>query len=183
MEFNSKSLTAADSKIIMLYILSKPKKKISYKVYLELVTSLSDINYFDFNELLTDLCNDNFVKETLIDTEEEQIKYYELTEEGIKTLDLTIGMLAGIIKLRIDSNFIRDYKVIRNHYSVTAEYIPSKSIVVCKALDDERDIIKIELLIKNEEEAKTIVRNWNDKASKLYIDILELLSKKDDNAN
>lgn len=182
MMISPKRLTPADSKIIMLYILSKPKKRITYKVYLELVTTLSDINYFDFTQLLSELCQSGHVKEIIEKSNDEDMqeeKYYELTKEGENTLNLTIGMLAGIIKLRIDTNFIKDYKTIREQYSVIAEYIPEKSLVSCKIMNEEQIILKIDVLIKNEEEAKKIVRKWNNDAGNLYLQVLELLTKTD----
>ena len=44
------ALAVAENKILMLYILEKVKKDIAYKVYLELVTTLTEINYFVFHD-------------------------------------------------------------------------------------------------------------------------------------
>ena len=46
------ALAVAENKILMLYILEKVNKDIAYKVYLELVTTLTEINYFVFHETL-----------------------------------------------------------------------------------------------------------------------------------
>lgn len=63
------ALEVAENKILMLYILEKVKKGITYKVYLELVTTLTEINYFVFHETLEELIQEGFINK------EEKFKY------------------------------------------------------------------------------------------------------------
>ena len=63
------ALAVAENKILMLYILEKVKKGITYKVYLELVTTLTEINYFVFHETLEELIQEGFINK------EEKFKY------------------------------------------------------------------------------------------------------------
>ena len=63
------ALEVAENKILMLYILEKVKKDIAYKVYLELVTTLTEINYFVFHETLEELIQEGFINK------EEKFKY------------------------------------------------------------------------------------------------------------
>ena len=48
MKLNTDDQTLAESKILLLYILSKVGKPISHNELLELVTSIVDMNYFYF---------------------------------------------------------------------------------------------------------------------------------------
>lgn len=171
MKNTSKELTNTESRIIMLYILDKTKKSLSDKIYLELVTSLSDINYFDYSQLLQKLCEEGYIIEYL----KEEQKLYKLSEKGQTALNLTLGMLPGLLKLRIDSEFGRYYKEIREAFSVSAEYNPTKSTIICRVTEENSDIFKMEMYLRNEEEAKRIVRKWNEKAGEIYLDILGVL--------
>ena len=70
MQYTSEdALEVAENKILMLYILEKVKKGITYKVYLELVTTLTEINYFVFHETLEELIQEGFINK------EEKFKY------------------------------------------------------------------------------------------------------------
>lgn len=203
---NSNMMEIAETKILMMYILDKANKYISYKVYLELVTSLTDINYFDFHQLLESLISENLIekkeKAKLYENDEnikkiytegitttlskipkmndfkkdETIIMYRLTAKGKEALDLTITMLPGIKKLKIDADFSRYYKSIRDAYSVSSEYLPKSNVAIFTAREDDKNLIKLELSINSEESAKKMVRTWNKKADKLYIDILNVFS-------
>lgn len=203
---NSNMMEIAETKILMMYILDKANKYISYKVYLELVTSLTDINYFDFHQLLESLIFENLIekkeKAKLYENDEnikkiytegitttlskipkmndfkkdETIIMYRLTAKGKEALDLTITMLPGIKKLKIDADFSRYYKSIRDAYSVSSEYLPKSNVAIFTAREDDKNLIKLELSINSEESAKKMVRTWNKKADKLYIDILNVFS-------
>ena len=41
--------------------------------------------------------------------------------------------------------------------------------------EENSDIFKMEMYLRNEEEAKRIVRKWNEKAGEIYLDILGVL--------
>ena len=173
MRDTSKELTVAESKILMIYILDKAKKSISEKVYLELVTSLSDINYFDYSQLIQSLITEGYIEKN----KKDEHVFLKLSEQGKEALKLTIGLLPGIIKLRVDVNFSKYYKSIREEFSVSAEYNPTKDLVICKATEENTELFKMELLVRDETEAKSIVRKWNDNAGKMYLEILNVINR------
>lgn len=278
MELTSDKLTMLENKIVMMYILKKTRKPISYRVYLELVTSLAEVNFFDFHQLLQDLLNDGYISnfqedrkieknlynkdideaakiieefkekstfrkllkdETEIDEDEEYIQeepldlrnhvdenkiinkenekqekneeifdeieeeklegeqtfqdilqnkkeeekekitLYFLTEKGKQALNLSIDTLPGITKLRIDSDFNKYYKIIREAYSVLTSYIPKKDLVICKIVENYQEIFKMEIVVGSVEQAKNISKNWKSRADEIYLDILKKLSEED----
>ena len=61
MKLNSDDRTLAENKVLILYILSKVGKSISHNELLDLVVSISDMNYFYFEQFLLDLYEDNYV--------------------------------------------------------------------------------------------------------------------------
>ena len=54
MKLNSDDQSLDESRILLLYILSKVGKAISHNELLELVTSIVDMNYFYFQQFLLD---------------------------------------------------------------------------------------------------------------------------------
>ena len=124
MQYTSEdALEVAENKILMLYILEKVKKSITYKVYLELVTTLTEINYFVFHETLEELIQEGFIQK------EEKFKYIaqdktfdEVLEEGQyiseldkedekdeKVITYTLSKL-GQESLKVAINMIPRYK-------------------------------------------------------------------------
>ena len=51
----------AEDKILILYILKKVGKPLSYKELLELIIAVSEINYFYFQQFLSDLLEDHYI--------------------------------------------------------------------------------------------------------------------------
>ena len=124
MQYTSEdALEVAENKILMLYILEKVKKGITYKVYLELVTTLTEINYFVFHETLEELIQEGFIQK------KEKFKYIaqdktfdEVLQEGQyiseldkedekdeKVITYTLSKL-GQESLKVAINMIPRYK-------------------------------------------------------------------------
>ena len=165
----------AENKLLILYILQKINHPVSYKELLELVISISDMNYFDFQQFLQDLLDDRFVIKYIEDEDE----FIELTDEGINALNLTIDMLPGITKLKVDSSFKEQYNKIKDEFSVFAKYTPTSEnsfTVNCKIIENNQTVFNLETVANSKEQAKEIVDNWNSKAENIYPEILKLLT-------
>lgn len=170
------STTLAEDKILILYILKKVGKPLSHKELLELVLSVADINYFYFQQFLSDLLEDSYIKQITSG----DFELYELTDDGTNALELTIDLIPGIIKLKIDSQFKESLDSIKDKFSISAEYIPiteNEFKVICKIIDNHQDIFRIETLVGSKEQASYIVNNWNKNAVTLYPQILDTLTK------
>ena len=164
----------ADSKLLILYICKKIGKPVSYKELLELVISISDMNYFYFQQFLLDLLEDKFIIKYDQDNEE----IIELTEDGKNALELTIDMLPGILKLKVDSEFKENFTKIKERYSVFAEYTPITETdfsVKCKIIENNVTVFNLEANAGSREQAKQIVNNWNNNATEIYPKILNIL--------
>lgn len=167
----------ADSKLLILYILQKVNHPVSYKELLELVISISDMNYFDFQQYLQDLLDDRFAIKYI----EKDDEIIELTEEGRNALNLTIDMLPGILKLKVDSSFKEQYNKIKEEFSVYARYTPvteTSFTVNCKIVENSQTVFNLETIANSKEQAKQIVDNWNNNVEKIYPEILRLLTEK-----
>ena len=177
MKLNSDEQSLAESKILLLYILSKVNKPISHNELLDLVTSIVDMNYFYFQQFLLDLLEDNYI----FTYKKETADIYEITEEGKNAIDLTIDIIPGILKLQVDSKFKENLDNVKDKFSISAEYTPlteREFSVRCKIFD-------LQAHAGSREQAKKIVDNWNTNATEMYPKLLDILvnSEKNEGTN
>ena len=174
MKLNSDDRTLAENKVLILYILSKVGKSISHNELLDLVVSISDMNYFYFEQFLLDLYEDNYI----VKYKKEDDDIYEMTDEGKKALELTIDMIPGILKLEVDSKFKKNLDTVKDKFSISSEYTPISErefTVRCKIVENNTTIFDLHAHAGSREQAKKIVDNWNTNATEIYPKILELL--------
>lgn len=174
MKLNSDDQTLAESKILLLYILSKIGKPISHNELLELVSSIVDMNYFYFQQFLLDLLEDNYIFKYI----QEDAEIYEITPEGKNAIDLTIDIIPGILKLEVDSKFKENLDTIKDKFSLSAEYTPLSErefSIRCKIVENNITTFDLQAHAGSREQAKKIVENWNNNATEIYPKLLELL--------
>lgn len=174
MKLNLDEQTLAENKVLLLYILNKVGKSISHNELLELISSISDMNYFYFQQFLLDLLEDNYI----LKYEKDDNEIYELTDEGKEALELTIDIIPGILKLNVDSKFKESLDTIKDKFSISSEYTPiseKEFTVRCKIIENNNIIFDIHAHAGSREQAKKIVDNWNTKAGEIYPQILDLL--------
>lgn len=174
MKLNSDDQTLAESKILLLYILSKVKKPISHNELLDLVLSIVDMNYFYFQQFLLDLLEDNYI----FTYKQEDADIYEITDDGKNAIDLTIDIIPGILKLQVDSKFKENLDTIKDKSSISAEYTPlseKEFSVRCKIVENNVTIFDLQAHAGSREQAKQIVDNWNNNATEIYPKILKNL--------
>ena len=178
MKLTSDNETLAENKVLILYILGKLKKPITNDSLYKLVLSALDMNYFYFQQFLLDLIDSKFV----IGFPKENQTVYEITELGKNTLELTIDILPGIIKLKLDTNFKNLLKSSEDEYSIVAEYTPRSEnhyIVDCRIMEDNETVFEVKTFANSREQAKDIVDNWKSHANEIYPKILTLLTQND----
>ena len=174
MKLNSDEHSLAESKILLLYILSKINKPISHNELLELVTSIVDMNYFYFEQFLLDLLEDSYI----FTYKKETAEIYEITEEGKNAIDLTIDIIPGILKLQVDSKFKENLDSVKDKFSISAEYTPiseKEFTVRCKIIENNISIFDLQAHAGSREQAKKIVENWNTNSTEIYPKLLEIL--------
>jgi len=179
LKLTSDSETLAENKILILYILYKIGKPISNDSLLNLVLAVTDMNYFYFQQFLLDLLENGYI----INYHKNDKSYYDITQFGRETLELTQDILPGIIKLRVDSNFKNELETFDNEHSVIAEYTPRSEddfTVTCKIVEHNETIFEVKTFAGSRNQAKEIVDNWKNNAEILYPEILETLTKQRD---
>lgn len=176
MKLLSDSDTLAENKVLILYILNSSMKPITNDALYSIVASASDLNYFYFQQFLLDLIEARYVS---CYTKETQ-NVYEITDSGKDTLALTLDILPGIIKLKVDTNFKQRIESIENDQSVVSEYTPiseNEYEVRCKIIENGEIVFDIKTYAYSREQAQNIVKNWKHHASSLYPEILGILTQ------
>lgn len=175
MKLSDDKSSIAESKVLILYILYKANKPLTNDEFLKLALSVTDINYFYFQQFLLDLLETKYV----ITYKKDELDFYEITTQGINALELTQDLIPGIIKLKVDKNFDDELDSIENEISVSAEYTPTSKNeykVKCKIFENGETIFEITTIAGSTTQAQKIVDNWNNNAVEIYPQILELLN-------
>lgn len=175
--------TLAENKVLILYILTRISRDIKQDDLFKIITSINNINYFIFKQILTDLIDSKLVGSY---TKEEE-PVVRITSEGKNAYILTKDVLPGILKLQADNKFKEEFKNLAEESSVIAEFIPKNEnsyTVKCKIIENNETIFEVRTFAGSRERAKKIVDNWNKNANHIYPKILDLLlESEDDNDN
>lgn len=172
---NSEKMFLAESKVIVLYIISKVNHYISYNIFIELVARLSDINFFLFEEVLSDLIKEKYI----LEKSEKDIKTYMISDEGKQVLQLSMTMLPGIKKLKIDTNFKEVYLRLKEEKSIVAEYKLQEDgvyLVFLRVIEFDKIEFEIKLNAYSQEQVQEIISKWKKDAVKIYQEIIKLLN-------
>lgn len=164
----------AENKVLILYVLSEINKDITNQDLFELITSINNINYFYFQQFLNDLIESHLVVSFTKDEE----AVLTITTEGKNALSLTNDLLPGIVKLKADNILKEELKKLTDKAAIVAEYIPQNEkeyIIKCKVIEDNEVLFEVKTIAGSQERAKKIISNWQNKASTIYPQILDLL--------
>ena len=164
----------AENKVLILYLLNRLPDGIKSDHLYKIVSSANNINYFYFQELLTDLIETKLVGSFTKD-EDAVIK---ITSEGQNALSLTKSLLPGILKLKADTVFKEEIPIIQEESSIITEYVPKDEnnyTVKCKIVENNETVFEVRTFAGSRDRAKRIVDNWNKNANKIYPKILNIL--------
>ena len=174
MKQNSDNTALAENKVLILYILEKINGEIIEDGLFKIISSINNVNYFYFKQVLTDLIDSKLVG-TYTKDEEPLIK---ITSEGKNALSLTKEVLPGILKLKADNLFKKELLSVEEESSIIAEYTPKSEndyTIKCKIVENNETIFEVKTYAGSRERAKRIVDNWNKNAQEIYPKMLNLL--------
>lgn len=178
---SNNATTLAENKVLILYILNLIDTDIRQDDLFKIITSINNMNYFIFKQIITDLIDSKLVG---IYTKEKPV--IKITSEGKNAYILTKDVLPGILKLKADNIFKSEFNSIENESSIIAEFIPKNEnsyTVKCKIVENNETIFEVKSFVGSRERAKKIVDNWNKNANEIYPEILNLLLKDSSNNN
>ena len=178
MKLTSDNETLAENKVLILYVLNTINKPIGNSELLELILSITDMNYFYFQQFLLDLLENKYI--TKYKEEDSAETLYEITPLGKNTLELTKELIPGIIKLKIDNTVKGEFEEIQEKLSITSEFIPKSEnefTVKCKIVENGKIVFEVSSFAASREQAKFIADNWKNNAVNIYPKIMDLLIK------
>lgn len=164
----------AENKVLILYILNQLLDGIKNDNLYKIASSTNNINYFYFQELLTDLINTNLVGSFTKDED----TFIKITSEGQSALSLTKSLLPGILKLKADTVLKKEVSIIAEESSIITEYIPKDEnsyTVKCKIIEKNETVFEVSTFAGSRERAKQISDNWKNHAEEIYPKIINLL--------
>ena len=173
MEQNQK---LAEDKVLILYLLNKINNEIKNDNLYNIVSLSEDINYFYYQELITDLKNNNLI----IFISQDDCNLLKLSSEGKQAYELTKSLFPGLLKLKADTVLKEQIPNIEEESSVISEFIPKDEnnyTIKCKVIEKNETIFEISLYAGSRENAKQIADNWKNNANSIYPKVIELLSK------
>ncbi len=176
MKLTSDDETLAENKVLILYVLEKANKALTNDVLYKIVLAAVNMNYFYFQQFTLDLINVGYI----FSYQKEEQTLYQITDSGKRTLDLTLDLLPGIIKLKADTNLKPILDSSEEEQSIVAEYTPLSEnhyTIICKVVENNETLFEVKTFAGSREQAKDIVDNWENNAGTIYPKILEILSK------
>ena len=166
----------AENKVLILYIIKATQRELTCNDLFELISKINEINYFYFRDILGDLINSKLIATY---SKEERQELMALTEDGKRSLELTIDILPGIVKLKADNILKEEINNIAEKQSILAEYIPENEndyMVKCKIVENNKTIFEVQTFAGSNEQAKRIADNWKNHAYEIYPKIIDLLN-------
>lgn len=167
----------AESKLILLYIIDKLNMSISNLQITKLILENKFMNYFNLQQFLNELCDNNFLSCETTDDK----TYYTITQTGKQTLSYFINLIPAGIKARIDNTAISIRRNIKDETYITSDFTPESEnefIVNCKVREDSFSLIDLAILVGTKSDARIICDNWKKYSQVIYSEIIESLIKK-----
>ena len=174
MKLASDDESLAENKVLILYVLNTANKALTNDVLYKLVLSATDMNYFYFQQFILDLIEAKYI----FSFQKEEQTLYQISDDGKRTLDLTLDILPGIIKLKADTHLKSILETSEEEHSIVAEFTPLSEnhyTIVCKIFENNETVFEVKTFAGSREQAKEIVDNWQNNADTIYPKILEVL--------
>lgn len=178
MSSNSNNTTSlAENKVLILYILTLIDGEIVQDGLFKIISSINNINYFFFKQILTDLIDSKLVG--IYTKEDEQV--LKITTEGTNAYNLTKDVMPGLLKLKADNVFKTEFSNLEEASSIIAEFTPKNEndyTVKLKIVENNETIFEVKTFAGSRDMAKKLVDNWNSNANNIYPRILDILLDK-----
>lgn len=177
---DSENKMLAENKVLILYILERINKDITNNGLFKIISSINNLNYFYFQQILNELIETNLVGSYAKDED----TVLKITSEGKNKLSLTKNILPGILKLKANTIFKNELVAIEEEQSIITEFTPKNEndyTVKCKIVENNEIIFEVRTFAGSNERAKRISDNWKNNANIIYPKILALLLDEEEN--
>lgn len=161
----------AENKLLMLYVLKAINEPISNTQLTEIILENNFINYFTFQQYLSELEEAKFVEYHKANDKNLLI----LTKHGETVLSLFKSRLSHT-KIAIIDQYIRnEIESIKKELTIHADYTLGDNdsfIVDLKAIENQSLLMELKLSVPSKNQAISICNKWKDNPSDIYNTII-----------
>ncbi|MGM9973505.1 MAG: DUF4364 family protein [Clostridiaceae bacterium] len=168
------TIELAENKLIVLYIIEKVNYPISNTQLSEIVLENNLMNYFVFQQYLTELISSKFI----LEKSEDNKPLLLISDKGSRVLNLFNQRISSF-KINIIDDYLKKHmaqikkeRTIHGDYTITED---NTFLVELKALEGSYTIIDLKLSVATKKQAQDLCNKWNNNSSELYNKILKIL--------
>ena len=158
-------------KLIVLYMAKHAKETLTNSQISEFILDREYTDYFQLQKVLSELTETELLRKRTISNS----SYYELTEEGAKTLSYFEKELSGEIKNEI-KEYLQSHGGQRQERILTpADYYTTPQgnyAVRCQIIEKDSTVLDLSLQTPGLEAAQAICRSWPLKAQDIYATLM-----------
>lgn len=161
----------AENKLLMLYVLKAIKEPISNTQLTEIILENNFINYFTFQQYLSELEEAKFVEYHKANDKNLLI----LTKHGDTVLSLFKSRLSPSKIAIIDQYIKNKIESIKKELTIHADYTLGDNdsfIVDLKAVENQALLMELKLSVPSKNQAVAICNKWKDNPSDIYNTII-----------
>lgn len=163
-------------KITILYMLDKSGFPLTNTQISNFFLEMDYTDYFRVQEVIGDLQSADLIlaESTHSNT------HYSLTSAGKETLNFFQDKLSDGIEEDVRNFFEKNKLEFRQENSLLADYYKTtdqKYAARCQVRSDGSTLVDLTLLVKTQEQAQTICKNWKSENEDVYAYLMDLLLK------
>lgn len=158
-------------KLIVLYMLEKVDFPLTNGQISEFILDKGYTSYFTLQQAISEMVETGFIREESTHNR----TMYHLTEEGAETIQFFKSNISPAIRKDIDTFLKEKAYELKNEVGVKADYYPNKSneySVRCQICEGDASLIDLTISVPTEEEAISVVNNWNKRHQEIYAQIM-----------
>jgi len=177
MEYSSE-----EHKLMLLYLVSRMELPMSRGQIIDFISEKELMSYFTLEETLSGMVETGLLEELTSEekAQDENTTRYQLTDDGLTTLDFFASHISQTVKLIINKYIEENRGEIKRSYESNAHYFPNKEetefTVKCGIYEDDRALLEVAVNVDSREQAKLIQSNWRKDTSGLYMKIIDALT-------
>ena len=149
-------------KLIVLYMAKHSKETLTNSQISEFILDRDYTDYFQLQKVLSELVETELLRKRTISNS----SYYEITEEGKKTLSYFEKELSGEIK-----NEVKDYLQRQERILTPADYYTTPQgnyAVRCQIIEKGTTVLDLTLAAPGREAAQAMCHSWAKKSQDIY---------------
>jgi predicted transcriptional regulator len=165
----------AQDKLKLLYILKYINTPLTDIEITNFVLDNNIMDYFTLQQLLSDLCDSNFIMQNSKNT----IEYFSISEEGTAALDMFGEKLPDYFIKQVEQNFSTLKMEIKKNRELLGHYYKKQEdefIVSLQVVENESTIFSLSINVPDEELAKNMCRKWDSNPEGIFSGIIKILT-------